>query len=100
MLRQHRPDQLLALFRQRFGVVREQLPERSKRAAIQRRQRLEAAVTLLRVLAPESVLERGFTITMRPDGTVVSSATSVHAADALVTRFHDGSVRSTVEFRE
>jgi len=54
-------------------------------------------VTLLRVLAPESILERGFTMTMRPDGTVISSAATVNEGDALVTRFRDGTVQSTVE---
>jgi exodeoxyribonuclease VII large subunit len=96
-LRQHRPDQLLALFRQRFAVVRGQLSERTGRAALQRRQRLEAAASLLGVLAPKSILERGFTMTLRPDGTVISSASAVNEGDPLVTRFRDGNVRSTAE---
>jgi exodeoxyribonuclease VII large subunit len=98
-LRQHRPDQMLALLRQHFAALQRQIFEHASRAAMQHRQRLEAAVTLLRVLAPESILERGFTMTMRPDGAVVSSAATVSEGDELVTRFRDGTVRSTVESR-
>jgi len=96
-LRQHRPDQMLALLRQHFATLRRQVFERASRTATQCRQRFDAAVTLLRVLAPESILERGFTMTMRPDGTVISSAATVNEGDALVTRFRDGTVQSTVE---
>ena len=96
-LRQHRPDQMLALLRQHFATLRRQVFERASRTATQCRQRFDAAVTLLRVLAPESILERGFTMTMRPDGTVISSAATVNKGDALVTRFRDGTVQSTVE---
>jgi len=42
-------------------------------------------------------LERGYTITLRPDGAVVRSATEVRAGAQVVTRFADGSARSTVD---
>ena len=94
-LRQHRPDQLLALLRRGFEVSRERLVERAAQRAMQARQRLDQAATLLRVLAPESALNRGFTITTRADGSVILSAKSVKPGAKLLTRFRDGSVRST-----
>ncbi len=96
-LRHHRPDQLLALMRQRFAASRQRLIDRTAQHTAQQRQRLNRAATLLRVLAPDSALERGFTMTTRADGAVVSSAKSVKTGAKLVTRFRDGTVQSTVD---
>jgi exodeoxyribonuclease VII large subunit len=96
-LRQHRPDQLLALLRHGFGVSRDRLIERATLRLSQHQLRLEKAATLLRVLAPESALQRGFTITTLSDGTVLSSAVEARPGSKLVTRFRDGSIRSTVD---
>ena len=96
-LRQHRPDQLLALLRHGFEMSRQRLIERAAQRAMQQRQRLEQAATLLRVLAPDSALKRGFTMTTRANGEVVSSAKSLKPGVKLVTRFRDGTVRSTVD---
>ncbi|HVX23586.1 MAG TPA: exodeoxyribonuclease VII large subunit [Acidimicrobiales bacterium] len=41
-------------------------------------------------------LERGYTLTVGPDGRVVRSAAAVSAGQQLVTRFADGTARSTV----
>ena len=96
-LRQHRPDQMLALLRQRFAASRQRLIERATQRAAQQRQRQDQAATLLRVLAPDSALKRGFTMTTRADGAVVTSAKTVKRGAKLVTRFRDGTVRSTVD---
>ncbi len=74
-LREHRPDHRIALLRERFG-------------------RLQSS---LRLLAPEATLRRGYSITSLESGAVVSSAKSVAPGTHLVTRFHDGSVASTVD---
>jgi exodeoxyribonuclease VII large subunit len=42
-------------------------------------------------------LERGYTLTLRADGSLVRSAADVAPGQALVTRLADGSVRSRVE---
>ena len=96
-LRHHRPDQMLALLRQGFAASRQRLIERAAQRAVQQRQRLDHAANLLRVLAPDSALKRGFTMTTRADGAIVSSAKTVERGTKLVTRFRDGTVRSTVD---
>ena len=96
-LRQHRPDRSLALLRHGFEVSRDRLIERASQRVAQQRQRLDQTATLLRVLAPESVLKRGFTMTALADGSVISSATVATPGAKLVTRFRDGTVRSTVD---
>ncbi len=96
-LRQHRPDHVLALLRHEFAASRNRLIVRASQRVAQQRQRFDQAATLLRVLAPESALARGFTMTTRADGSVISSAKTVEPGARLVTRFLDGSVRSTVD---
>jgi exodeoxyribonuclease VII large subunit len=60
-------------------------------------QRIDMAEARLRALDPRRVLERGYTITRRADGTVLRSAAAVGAGDELVTETADGEVRSRVE---
>ena len=96
-LRHHRPDQLLALLRHSFEISRDRLMERAAQRCTSYRQRLDQAATLLRVLAPESALKRGFTMTTRPDGSVIPSAKSVKCGTKLLTRFRDGIIPSTVD---
>ncbi len=53
--------------------------------------------TVADALDPRRVLERGYTLTRRPDGTPVRHATDALAGDPLVTEFADGRVLSRVE---
>ena len=48
----------------------------------------------------ERQLERGYTLTLGPDGALVRSASGVAPDAAIVTRFADGTVRSRVEATE
>jgi exodeoxyribonuclease VII large subunit len=43
------------------------------------------------------VLERGFSLTQRADGHVVTSAADVRAGDKITVRVHDGGIDATVE---
>ncbi len=51
----------------------------------------------LRLLGPQAVLERGYTVTLDAHGKLLSSAAAVASGSKLETRFHDGSVRSTAD---
>ncbi len=59
-----------------------------------------AAESRLVGVSPVAVLERGFSITSRADGTIVRRAAQVTAGDRLVTRVADGTFESTVESGE
>jgi exonuclease VII large subunit len=48
----------------------------------------------------ERQLERGYTITLGPDGAVVRSVSELAAGSKLVTRFADGRASSTVDDTE
>jgi exodeoxyribonuclease VII large subunit len=49
----------------------------------------------VRLLNPEKVLKRGYTLSMK-DGKIVKSAKQLSAGDEMETRFADGSVKSKI----
>jgi exodeoxyribonuclease VII large subunit len=59
--------------------------------------RLENLATQARLLDPQRLLARGFTITLDSGGQAVTTAASLAAGDLIDTRFSDGSVRSLVQ---
>ena len=99
-LRQHRPDQLLALRRGQFNAVRARLAAQLQQMAQARRDRLTRLEQMLRVLSPEATLGRGYSITTKEDGRIVRSAAEVKAGARLRTRLRDGTVRSVAEAAE
>ena len=62
--------------------------------------RVDGLARLVRQLAPERTLERGFTITRDAGGRVVRQAAALSPGDRLLTRFADGEARSRVEAGE
>jgi len=71
--------------------------ERGVRDPLDRRQeRLVRLRGLLRALGPESAFQRGFSITLGPDGKAVRSAASLKPGDVLRTKFPDGETASRV----
>ena len=85
---------------ERRSQVVAELRQRLARAAVmpmeRRGERVNHLRGLLRALGPQSAFKRGFSITMRDDGTVVTSADSLKPGDSLRTRFADGEARSIV----
>ena len=57
---------------------------------------LRATGGKLGALSPLRVLERGYSITFAPDGTVLRCADAVHRDDEMRTEIHGGEIRSRV----
>lgn len=95
-LREHRPDQLLALRRQQLNGIAGCL----QHARVQRfdaiRHSLEGAANLLRVLGPQATLGRGYTITRTEAGEIVRSVAQAPPGTRLRTRVPDGEIQSKV----
>jgi exodeoxyribonuclease VII large subunit len=68
---------------------------RSKQVLSDRNNHLQQLENSLRLLDPENVLRRGYSLTLL-DGKKVKSASDVHTGDLLVTRLHKGEIRSRV----
>jgi exodeoxyribonuclease VII large subunit len=96
-LRQHRPDQLLALSHERLAALRTRLAERVPRLVTTRRQNFEKVAALLRLLSPDATLRRGYSMTMLASGERLRSVAEALPGTGLVTRLSDGTVPSTVE---
>ena len=56
-----------------------------------------AARGKLEALSPLKVLARGFSLTQRADGRVVTSAGDVSPGERITVRVHDGGIDATVE---
>ena len=95
-LRQHRPDQRLALLRERLTALGTQIGERFARHIATRRERLARAGDVLRLLSPKHTLERGYSVTTDAEGKLLRSAQEVAEGAVLVTELRDGKVTSVV----
>jgi len=62
-----------------------------------RRHAVEAARGKLDALSPVKVLERGFSLTQRADGRIVTRASDVAPGDELRVRLREGSIDATVD---
>lgn len=82
--------------RQQLARLGEALPK-GCRGTLQRRQReCDAVDGKLKLLSPDNVLKRGYSITLK-DGKAVTAAADLRPGDRIVTRFHEGEVTSTVD---
>ena len=82
--------------RQKIGQFAEALP-RDSRVLMQRRTReCDDLDGKLRLLSPDNVLRRGYSITLK-DGKAVTNAADLRPGDRIVTKLHEGEAVSVVE---
>jgi exodeoxyribonuclease VII large subunit len=98
-VRLHRahPHRRIAEQRHALGVMRHRLEAALQPALVRRRHAIEAARGKLEALSPTRVLERGFSLTQRADGRVVTSAADVAPGEKITVRVHDGGIDAAVE---
>jgi exodeoxyribonuclease VII large subunit len=84
------------LSRQRLFALQRQLSECTRQRVKERRQRVARADEMLRLLAPETALARGFSITTLRDGRIVDSVYDAPPGTPIRTRVRDGTIDSTV----
>ena len=95
----HRACQPARVLERRTDAVaslRQRFERAGKDRLDQRTERLGRLRGLLRTLGPESAFQRGFSITLGPDGKIVTSATTLNPGDLMRTKFADGETASTV----
>jgi exodeoxyribonuclease VII large subunit len=93
-----RPAQLLKQRRELFEQERARLGEQMKHRLREHRNRTDALESRLRLLSPEQVLARGYSITMDAEtGKVLRDAREVKAGRRLKTRLKHGEVLSRAE---
>ena len=97
VLRQHRPDQVIASGRQQVAGFRRMIDECARQRIMEKRQRIHRAFEMLRLLSPQTILERGYTITRDVNGEVIRSIAELRTGMKIVTRLKDGEAESEVE---
>ncbi len=77
------------------------LEARLRRIALSRvdycKSRVAELTNILRLLGPRQTLERGYSITVTPDGNVVRSITALKLGDQVHTKLAEGEMNSVVE---
>lgn len=81
----------------KLATLTRALPQAMTRRLTRERESLDALARELDAVGPASVLARGFTYTLGPDGEVLKSAEAASAAGRLTTVFADGKVASQVD---
>lgn len=95
-LERHRPSSVYARREARLHESMVRLRSAARGLVERRTAALESAARGLDLVGPYSVLKRGFSMTLRPDGRVVRSRGDVAPGDRVTTRLTDGSFDSTV----
>jgi len=96
-----RPSRLLVQRRERLAQQRDRLREQTRHRLHSLRQHCDALAARLRLLGPEQVLARGYSITMNAaDGKIIRAVRETRPGQRLKTRLKSGEVRSTVEAKE
>jgi len=96
VLRQHRPDQVLAMRGLNLAAGRRKLDAAVRAALTRKTSRLAELAGALRVLSPDATLARGYSITFDAAGAIVRGKDAVGSGDQIRTRVSDGSFDSRV----
>ena len=94
--RANQPARVLERREEALGNLRQRLERTGKEILAKRAEQVEHLRGLLRALGPESAFQRGFSITLRPDGKIATAAAAFKPGDVLRTRFSDGETVSVV----
>lgn len=92
-----KPSTLHAKTLARLDTLEERLCCEINASTRARRAKLEALARQLEVVGPHAVLARGYSLTLKADGSVVRSVGVVKPGEALSTVLPDGRVKSVVE---
>ena len=90
-LRGRRPDQMIALRQQSIHSLLARLCEIANRRAQTDALRLRRAAGMLRLLAPEATLERGYSMTMDRHGNILRSSSDIELGAEISTLLARGS---------
>ncbi|SHE76227.1 Exodeoxyribonuclease VII large subunit [Mariniphaga anaerophila] len=82
-----------------FGRLKEQVKHRFVSFLAKEKEWISRSENTVRLLNPENVLKRGYTLTLK-GGKIVKSANSLHLNDEIEIRFANGSVKSKITNKE
>lgn len=93
---QHHPAIVLERRMDAVANLQQRFERAAKNHVTLRGNGLDRLRGLLRALGPESAFQRGFSITLGPDGKIVTSAATLKPGEGMRTKFADGETLSVV----
>lgn len=93
----HHPARVLERRMETVAGLRQRFERAGRDSLLSRAEQLARLRGLVRALGPESAFQRGFSITLGPDGKIVTSAASLKAGEIMRTKFADGETTSIVQ---
>jgi len=96
-LQQQAPEHKLLQTAAKVEQLKERLQRQINSQLIQSRLKLSAVSGRLNTVSPLATLERGYSITQRPDQSVIHQATELKPGDLIHTRLSSGKVISIVD---
>lgn len=93
-LREHRPDQIIAAKHREIELFSRTLSELWQRRLTANRERLAKTRAMLRIMAPQATLDRGYSITRTKTGKVIRSTAQVGPKMDIITQVGDGEFAS------
>ena len=96
-LARHQPAAVHARREEHLLQIQQRLHRVIGRVIASRRDELSSVSRELHAIGPAQVLARGFSVTAKPDGSLVRSKADTLPGETIVTTFADGKVRSRVE---
>ena len=91
------PEPAIRLLQHRFADLGSRLDRSVANTCRNRARQIEQLGKRLASVGPESVLQRGFALVSRADGSPVARAKDLAIDESVVTRFADGEVPMKVE---
>ena len=95
-IHQYNPMHLLRLYKEKFQYLGEQLRRRMTQIIHDHRTHMEGIVHGLHTVSPLATLDRGYSIVMHLDGTIVRDAAAVKPGEIIQSRLSKGKIRSQI----
>ena len=80
-----------------FKILDNRLENATQSLITRSNERCEKAAVAIKALGPDSVLDRGFSLTQSKDGKLITSIKNINSGDKLETRVSDGTIKTTVD---
>lgn len=96
-LARQQPEQKITVWQQQLVHIERRMEAALQRTLLSASHRLKRATHLLMAVSPTAVLQRGYAIVRRPDGTIVRDAAVMHCGEALDILLHKGRIKAKVE---
>lgn len=80
----------------KLNVITQRLKSASEKIIQQEKYRLAEKEQFLKLISPQNILKKGYTLTLK-DNKIVTSGEELKKGDSITTRFFDGSVTSEIK---